>query len=369
MLSFNWCNLSSLRKLVSKICNKNSIKYNGLDIPRKSISNVALLHREENSEELIFKFLYQNESMKFRKLIISVQKNYEPVENSMDRIKRKILSHLSRKQKLNEFQAEDIDVFLKDSLTQRKITNVNWDCLLDGVTNQNLALQINNDNYTIAYNYPSLEIIKLPTVVSVGFDCYPSKLKINFGDLSDCSFEWFKKLPKDKKWIKCNEDSCFYSVQQDDIGCKLKLQCIVQRNGIVTSKLETNTSKVISMGPDISEIKKRNEFTSKFLPDNQIRVVSYNLLADFYSDSDYSRTVLFPYCPPEALAISYRKLLHTKEIMGYNSDLICLQEVDEDVFEQDFQLQFNRIGLNGCYFKKGGVNEGLAIFYNSHKLR
>ena len=37
------------------------------------------------------------------------------------------------------------------------------------------------------------------------------------------------------------------------------------------------------------------------------RFVTYNLLADLYADSDYSRTVLHPQCPPYALDMDYRK--------------------------------------------------------------
>ena len=46
------------------------------------------------------------------------------------------------------------------------------------------------------------------------------------------------------------------------------------------------------------------------------RVVSYNLLADTYSDSDFARDVLFPYCPPYALDMDYRRQLLLKEIIG-----------------------------------------------------
>ena len=46
------------------------------------------------------------------------------------------------------------------------------------------------------------------------------------------------------------------------------------------------------------------------------RVVSYNILADVYADSDFTRNYLFPYCPSYALAIDYRKQLLLKELMG-----------------------------------------------------
>lgn len=46
------------------------------------------------------------------------------------------------------------------------------------------------------------------------------------------------------------------------------------------------------------------------------RIMSYNILADTYADSDYSKDVLFPYCPTYALDMDYRKQLILKEIIG-----------------------------------------------------
>jgi len=46
------------------------------------------------------------------------------------------------------------------------------------------------------------------------------------------------------------------------------------------------------------------------------RVVTYNILADVYSDSDYSRDYLFPHCPADILSIDYRKQLLLKELTG-----------------------------------------------------
>jgi hypothetical protein len=44
--------------------------------------------------------------------------------------------------------------------------------------------------------------------------------------------------------------------------------------------------------------------------------VSYNILADLYADSEVSRKQLYPYCPPYALSIDYRKQLILKELLG-----------------------------------------------------
>ena len=44
--------------------------------------------------------------------------------------------------------------------------------------------------------------------------------------------------------------------------------------------------------------------------------MSYNILADLYADSDYSRDCLFNHCPTEILSHDYRKPLLIREILG-----------------------------------------------------
>ena len=70
--------------------------------------------------------------------------------------------------------------------------------------------------------------------------------------------------------------------------------------------------------------------TSNFITKSALfirfRVVSYNILADLYADSEVSRTQLFPYCPPYALSIDYRKQLILKELLGefVKQSVLCL---------------------------------------------
>jgi mRNA deadenylase 3'-5' endonuclease subunit Ccr4 len=75
----------------------------------------------------------------------------------------------------------------------------------------------------------------------------------------------------------------------------------------------TNVTDVISF-----------QFTPSFLDGDEFRLMTYNLLADLYADSDFSRTHLHPQCPPYALAIDYRKQLLLKEILGFHADIMCL---------------------------------------------
>lgn len=114
----------------------------------------------------------------------------------------------------------------------------------------------------------------------------------------------------------------------------------------------------------------RHEYTKTRLSGQQFRVTTYNLLADLYCDSDYSRKTLFPYCNKMYLDIDYRKQLFIKELIHYNSDIICLQEVDAKIFEYDLKMVFE-CGMQtyaGTFKPKGTTSEGLATFYDTQRF-
>lgn len=288
----------------------------------------------------------------------------------MTRVKDKVVQQISRK-----FERMGLPVPSDDF--EVKLDGVNadhdsWDQLLESFNeiDSNVVLKVDNNIYAIEYNPPTIELLRLPLEVYPGFDCYPSKLDL-CGDLNKCTFKWKRKPAMSKKWISCDtDDSLIYRVPQDAIGSELKLKCTVtNKDGVVIGERESNVATVIERPPSLEAIERRHKFTQHTLPDHQFRVITYNLLADFYTDSDYSRTELFPYCSPTNLAIEFRKALFIRELLGYRCDVMCLQEVDQRIFEHDFQLQFGRNGMKGVYAKKGSLPEGLAVFYNSNKFR
>lgn len=128
---------------------------------------------------------------------------------------------------------------------------------------------------------------------------------------------------------------------------------------------------MVDPGPGFCAFQTKQLFTPFRLhaDEHQFRVVSYNLLADYYCDSDYSRTELFSYCPPFALAIDYRKLIFIRELLGYHSDICCLQEVDAKIFDLDLTICLGYDGFEGTMQRKGDTAEGLATFYHKSKFR
>lgn len=55
--------------------------------------------------------------------------------------------------------------------------------------------------------------------------------------------------------------------------------------------------------------------------------------------------------------------------VGYNADIICLQEVDDRLFENDFLPVMSQIGFDGELHTKGDTREGVACFYNKTKFK
>lgn len=85
----------------------------------------------------------------------------------------------------------------------------------------------------------------------------------------------------------------------------------------------------VEAGPGACTFDSRHMYSVKGTERPTVRVVSYNILADVYAQTELSKNVLYPYCAPYALQLDYRQNLIKKELSGYNADIICLQEVDK----------------------------------------
>ena len=52
----------------------------------------------------------------------------------------------------------------------------------------------------------------------------------------------------------------------------------------------------------------------------------------------------------------YRRPLILQELLGFNADIICLQEVDEKAFAEYFQPQLQQAGMPVCTIPQQGLN-------------
>eukprot|EP00245_Coleochaete_scutata_P008160 TRINITY_DN242_c0_g1_i1.p1 TRINITY_DN242_c0_g1~~TRINITY_DN242_c0_g1_i1.p1 ORF type:complete len:411 (+),score=72.36 TRINITY_DN242_c0_g1_i1:46-1233(+) len=76
-------------------------------------------------------------------------------------------------------------------------------------------------------------------------------------------------------------------------------------------------------------------------------VLSYNVLADLYATSE-----MYSYCPPWALSWAYRRQNLLRELVGYRADILCLQEVQSDHYEEFFMPELEKHGYAAVYKKK-----------------
>ncbi|TFK44154.1 Endonuclease/exonuclease/phosphatase [Crucibulum laeve] len=103
-------------------------------------------------------------------------------------------------------------------------------------------------------------------------------------------------------------------------------------------------------------------------------VQCYNILCEKYATER-----LYGYTPAWALAWDYRKELIMTELQSYNSDFLCLQEVDIAQYEEYFIPQLEKLGYEGVYWPKSRYKtmsesdrrqvDGCATFYKSARYQ
>lgn len=133
---------------------------------------------------------------------------------------------------------------------------------------------------------------------------------------------------QDDNWTEVGRGRVHVPSNQD-IGCRLKLRCTPTDGSRAGLAKDLVSEGAVEAGPGICTFDNRHAYTVKEVEWPAVRVVSYNILADVYAQTELSKTVLYPYCAPYALQLDYRQNLIKKELAGYNADIICLQEVDK----------------------------------------
>lgn len=353
----------------------------------KEARKSAILCHKNGEEYFTFSFWLDCPEPKINKQFNMNRKAEEPLESFLSRLRENLLKQMTKKKskKSKKTQNEDtgspkeaeIDVEIKfksgDGVPlELDLSNNAKDFLVQ----DKLRMEILSVIFDINVNPPLVQAAKLPDAILAGFMLYPFKLDFLFGCKEDSIFSWFisdeNRSAKDidaAKWTKVSE-GFFYTVQNDHVDRFVKLEITPKMGDRSGPLFEVVSKNPVSAGPGKCPFEDRQAFTKEKLPKDQFRVVTYNLLADLYADSDFSRTVLHPQCPAYALEINYRKSLFIKELMGYNADIICLQEVDKKIYEGDLYPVFSSLNYNGVFDLKGGqVSEGVACFWNDQKFQ
>ncbi|XP_060517437.1 2',5'-phosphodiesterase 12-like isoform X2 [Cylas formicarius] len=260
-----------------------------------------------------------------------------------------------------------IDAVLKVNGKTVNNTTVLMDFVKNVTTNSlTVTLSIFQHEYSVLINFPCVKQMRLPSVIYVG---YPTQLvKLTFFNASKktSKFIWYKSLEQ-QKWVKVGE-GYEYVPTVNDGNHFLKVICVP----FSEFKVKGSPFEVISEHKviELTEFPRcpfevRHQYTKQKLKKNELRIVTYNILADKYVDN-----IRYSYCSPQALGIHYRKQLILKEVKGYNADIICMQEVDELHFKSFFKEKMQELGYKAVFHRKGNnLPEGLACFFDSLRFK
>ncbi|XP_075951709.1 2',5'-phosphodiesterase 12 [Anarhichas minor] len=242
------------------------------------------------------------------------------------------------------------------------------------------VLHVGDVEYSIRRNAPTFVTAELPVALLAGFPVCPN-LEVEFGNLQDCEFTWYKEntpnaSPEAAEELPCQDGSwtevgCgrVHVPSNQDIGFRLKLLCTPKDGGRSGPAKELVSVGAVEAGPGVCTFDNRHAYTVREAEWPAVRVVTYNILADVYAQTELSKTVLYPYCAPYALQLDYRQNLIKKELAGYNADIVCLQEVDKGVFSDSLTPALDAFGLDGVFRIKEKQHEGLATFYRRSKFQ
>ena len=161
----------------------------------------------------------------------------------------------------------------------------------------------------------------------------------------------------EQKWVEV-ADTMSYTPSMDDVGHMLKLACIPfsldgSKRGIAKT---LKTSYVISPPPPPPPrrmlLVRNNVVVSVGKPGTArtntsrlgFTLLTYNVLAEIYATPE-----AYPYCAAWALPWNFRRRTILRELVNYRADVMCLQEVQADHFEQFLEPELAKFNYAGVY--------------------
>jgi CCR4-NOT transcription complex subunit 6 len=194
---------------------------------------------------------------------------------------------------------------------------------------------------------------------------------------------WGLKPEKDQvdepiaEWIEVG-DCKGYCPTQADIDRPLRLDILpmlkdgsdatkggmsITTGTVIPTPKEARTRRMISNG---------GTFNAEWLS-QQFKVMNWNVLADLYCTES-----MYPYAEKWTLSWTWRKHLILKELKSMAADIITLQEVQKDAYDDWFKPQLAEAGYEGIYqqkkrepiFHRGKyIAEGCATFYKITRFK
>ncbi|CAN8318054.1 unnamed protein product [Cochlearia groenlandica] len=141
-----------------------------------------------------------------------------------------------------------------------------------------------------------------------------------------------------------------YTPTANDIGSVLKLEITVisaSTGAVLGQATEMKTIRVVASPTPIPRRLISVCQDNMFGQPGSFTVLSYNILSDTSASS-----LLYSYCVPWARTWTYRRQNLLKEIVYYGADVVCLQDVQEDHYENFFAPELAKHGYDGHYKRR-----------------
>ena len=266
-----------------------------------------------------------------------------------------------KKSQINSSDLEGVDVSLLingRSVDGSASNNASW---VDGA-----LLQVGSFKGVVRVNPPRVISLEVPGCCMGGYAVVP-RVEMEFVDPERCTWKWRRHLKSESSasvnlltnqspqshWPTISTDFVYWPTLSD-IGHTLLVECIPVNYEGIEGLPAASPSKSVAPGVEGCPFEKSHLLTPHFTSEENIRVVSYNVLADVYASSEFAKEKLYPYCPPQYLDIDYRQSLIEKELLGYHGDVICLQELGDRCFHHYLKPVMEQKGYSAHLKMKEG---------------
>lgn len=199
------------------------------------------------------------------------------------------------------------------------------------------------------------------------FTCVPLVIETTIIHATRVIITWFV----DEKVVL--HDSNMYTPTTSDIGKHISILVTPIRPGHDGAGCQEAYSFInaVQALPKMPIMELRNEWSSRdTTTTNNLRVVTYNILADLYAGREIDQTHhMYGHCGLECLARQKRMPMIVAELLSYHADVICLQEVDFHIYESLLRPVLEACGYQGFFSNKISSNqEGCAMFWSTNEF-
>jgi len=169
---------------------------------------------------------------------------------------------------------------------------------------------------------------------------------------------------------KVRSDNVMYTPTENDIGKYVAVLIQPLRPGHSGAEYQEayRFKYTVEERPNNAVLPLRHEWiANRTRTEDSLRVMTFNILAHekAFMDLREDNSGLYPYCNDDIIVRSRRAPLILHEILAYQADVICLQEVDQTSFESLFRPVLRVYGYQGYFRKKMGTREGIAMFWDT----